>query len=158
MRRIDSCITQLKAQGPSRTYEEINEEELITDKTVTSRFCPWRSGIRPWNVSSCFLFAWCLRMGLVAGTTARARKQQQCWRGGHDVVPAIRSPAPIGPRALPPPPHCTPLPYRFLSIRPYPTASSLFGSDSATSSSLYAPSPPSSLLLSRLELSDTQSL
>ena len=29
LRRIDSCITQLKAQGPSRTYEESHEEERI---------------------------------------------------------------------------------------------------------------------------------
>ena len=27
MRLIDSCITQLKAQGPSRTCNEIKEEE-----------------------------------------------------------------------------------------------------------------------------------
>ena len=29
MRLIDSCITQLKAQGPSRTCKESQEEDLI---------------------------------------------------------------------------------------------------------------------------------
>jgi len=31
MRFIDSCITQLKAQGPSRTCNESKEEEDIND-------------------------------------------------------------------------------------------------------------------------------
>ena len=34
LRLIDSCITQLKAQGPSRTCNESKEEE--EDKTVTA--------------------------------------------------------------------------------------------------------------------------
>jgi len=34
LRLIDSCITQLKAQGPSRTCNESKEEEVMTDQVV----------------------------------------------------------------------------------------------------------------------------
>jgi len=34
LRLIDSCITQLKAQGPSRTCNESKEEERVTDRPV----------------------------------------------------------------------------------------------------------------------------
>jgi len=34
LRLIDSCITQLKAQGPSRTYNESKEEEEETSESI----------------------------------------------------------------------------------------------------------------------------
>jgi len=35
LRRIDSCITQLKAQGPSRTCNESKEEEEVINGNPT---------------------------------------------------------------------------------------------------------------------------
>jgi len=37
LRRIDSCITQLKAQGPSRTCNESKEEEKKGYHVITGR-------------------------------------------------------------------------------------------------------------------------
>ena len=36
LRRIDSCITQLKAQGPSRTCNESKEEEELYQQRTTT--------------------------------------------------------------------------------------------------------------------------
>ena len=40
LRLIDSCITQLKAQGPSRTCNESNEEEEEEDEMQDA--LPWK--------------------------------------------------------------------------------------------------------------------
>ena len=40
LRLIDSCITQLKAQGPSRTYKEIKEDEEALGGSGTRRSAP----------------------------------------------------------------------------------------------------------------------
>ena len=37
LRPIDSCITQRKAQGPSRTCNESQEEEGASDRTVHNK-------------------------------------------------------------------------------------------------------------------------
>ena len=39
LRLIDSCITQLKAQGPSRTYNESKEEEEASEAVGVQRPC-----------------------------------------------------------------------------------------------------------------------
>jgi len=58
LRLIDSCITQLKAQGPSRTCNESKEEDSrIWYKTVKAKFWPWLSVKRPYNLLRCSLFA-----------------------------------------------------------------------------------------------------
>ena len=56
LRPIDSCITQLEAEGPSRTCKESKEEEEVWGvacplsseygkyKTVTPRLWPWEKG------------------------------------------------------------------------------------------------------------------
>ena len=38
LRRIDSCITQHKAQGPSRTCNESKEEDLLASADVAAAF------------------------------------------------------------------------------------------------------------------------
>ena len=44
LRLIDSCTTQLKAQGPSRTCNESKEEEEVLTHAL-SRSVPARSGL-----------------------------------------------------------------------------------------------------------------
>ena len=45
LRLIDSCITQLKAQGPSRTRNESKEEEVLTCSVRTIWFESPENGI-----------------------------------------------------------------------------------------------------------------
>ena len=51
VRRIDSCITQLKAQGPSRTCNESKEEEeedlVLASGRWTVRFIHGGAGSAP---------------------------------------------------------------------------------------------------------------
>ena len=44
LRRIDSCITQLQAQGPLKTCNESQEEETKCNKRLTKRFSGSRYG------------------------------------------------------------------------------------------------------------------
>ena len=68
LRRIDSCITQLKAQGPSRTCNESKEEEEeVEPEHVVVILC---SGVafRVWGlhrggIQGLGFGVWCLRFG-----------------------------------------------------------------------------------------------
>ena len=59
LRRIDSCVTRLKAQGPSRTCNESKEEEGETVIASIARFrpsarfdatCVWGVGFGVWGL------------------------------------------------------------------------------------------------------------
>ena len=46
LRLIDSCITQLKAQGPARTCNESKAEEEVTDAALSVALLHRKAGVR----------------------------------------------------------------------------------------------------------------
>ena len=65
LRRIDSCITQLKAQGPCRTRNESKEEEEAT-RVQRFRFGAWGKDFRIWGLVLTVYDLWLRVQGLLS--------------------------------------------------------------------------------------------